>query len=268
MNPVGSRKSLIVTADDFGYSNSVNEAVIRAYRDGILRYASLMVDRPGACEAARLAKQNPGLGVGLHLELCASSPAVWGARYFFSPSQRARIEPEISRQFDKFASLGLKPTHVDGHLNIHVHPVIFPKLCRLARERGVRRVRLPGGEAPLCLAYGGSGRLAQAGVAAVFGALRAWLKGRAGGLRVPESAFGLLRSGRMSEDYLVWLIERLPEGETEIYLHPSADPGSAVTDRPTAIHQTVTEFRGLISPRVRSALQRSGAALAQEAGAA
>ena len=44
-------KELIVTADDFGYDSAVNEAVVAAYRDGVLRYASLMVDRPAAGEA-------------------------------------------------------------------------------------------------------------------------------------------------------------------------------------------------------------------------
>jgi chitin disaccharide deacetylase len=34
---------VIVTADDFGASTSVNAAVARAYRDGVLTAASLMV---------------------------------------------------------------------------------------------------------------------------------------------------------------------------------------------------------------------------------
>ena len=254
-------KTLIVTADDFGYDSKVNQAVVEAYRKGILRYASLMVDRPGAEEAVRLAKENPGLGVGLHLELCADSPAVWGARYFFSPSDRARIEPEIERQLQKFESFGLPSTHVDGHLNIHVHPVIFPRLCRLAKRRSVPRVRLPGGEAAYCLSYGGK-RLARAGVALVFSALRAYLVGKTGGLHVPERTFGLLRSGTMDESYLEWLIERLPEGETEIYFHPSSDPSTEVSVDPTPTHHTVTELRSLLSERVRAALTRAGAELA------
>src|ERR1035437_8082645 len=72
-----NRKSihrLIVNADDFGLSHSANEAVIRAHRDGILTSASLMVNEPGFDEAVALAKQNPKLGVGLHLSLlCAHS---------------------------------------------------------------------------------------------------------------------------------------------------------------------------------------------------
>jgi len=40
-------RRLIVNADDFGLSPSVNEAVVRAHRDGVLTTASLMVNEPG-----------------------------------------------------------------------------------------------------------------------------------------------------------------------------------------------------------------------------
>lgn len=255
-------RRLIVTADDFGWSSAVNEAVVRAHRGGILRHASLMVDRPGAAEAARLARENPGLGVGLHLELCADRPAVWGLRYFFSPSDRARIRPEIERQLDKLLSLGITPTHVDGHLNIHVHPVIFPILSRLAAERGISRIRLPARELPACASFGAGPTAAMRLNAAVFGALKGWLAGRSAGLAVPDQVYGLLRSGLMTEDYLVHLMERLPEGETEVYLHPTTEAGTEVSDRPTPTHHTLSELQALLSPRVRAALERSGAVLA------
>jgi predicted glycoside hydrolase/deacetylase ChbG (UPF0249 family) len=263
---VSDGRRLIVTADDFGYDSAVNEAVVKAFRGGVLRYASLMVDRPGAREAARLAKENPGLGVGLHLELCADRPALWGARYFFSPSYKKRLRPEIERQLDTMLSWGLKPTHVDGHLNIHVHPVIFPMLCELADARGIPRVRLPGGELPSCWSYKRDRPAERLLNAAVFGALRAHLRAKAGRLAVPERTFGLLRSGTMSEDYLLWVIERLPPGETEVYFHPTARPGTEVTDTPTPTHHTATELQALLSPRVRAALEKARVSLASEPG--
>src|SRR5262249_40716320 len=64
----GSRR-LIVNADDFGLSVSVNQAVIRAHREGILTSASLMVNEPGFEDAVKLARENSRLGVGLHLTL-------------------------------------------------------------------------------------------------------------------------------------------------------------------------------------------------------
>ena len=66
ISPSHSSRRLIVNADDFGLSPSVNEAVVRAHRDGILTSASLMVNAPGFAEAVELARANPRLGVGLH----------------------------------------------------------------------------------------------------------------------------------------------------------------------------------------------------------
>src|SRR6266705_6008158 len=67
--PHSSARRLIVNADDFGRSHSINEAVIRAHKEGILTSASLMVNEPAFEEAVELAKANPTLGVGLHLTL-------------------------------------------------------------------------------------------------------------------------------------------------------------------------------------------------------
>src|SRR6266567_2315923 len=100
------QRRLIVNADDFGRSPSINEAVIRAHREGVLTTASLMVNEPACDEAAALARENPGLGVGLHLTLVlghsalaasqipglvngqqkfTDNPASAGFRYFFLP---------------------------------------------------------------------------------------------------------------------------------------------------------------------------------------
>ena len=258
-----SRKSLIVTADDFGCSREVNAAVLRAHREGVLRFTSLMVLRPAAAEAAAMAKDAPGLGVGLHLELCSDRPEKAGLRYFFDAKARAGVEGEIRRQIEALLALGIKPTHADGHINIHIHPVIFPVLCRLAREYGIPRVRVPGGELAALMSYPSLDPvLPKIALAGVFGAMGLWLRGAARGLEVPR-AWGLLRSGLMSEDYAVWLLSRLPEGATEIYFHPCADPATAVANgRPRPDHRTYSELLTLISPRVREAVAVSGAELA------
>jgi hypothetical protein len=93
-------RRLIVNADDFGLSSSVNEAVIRAHREGILTTASLMVNEAGFDEAVKLAKENPKLGVGLHLTLLMGHsalppekfPASSTARRIFQQSGRRRLE--------------------------------------------------------------------------------------------------------------------------------------------------------------------------------
>lgn len=254
-------RRLIATADDFGDTPQVNAAVVRAHRHGILRFASLMVLRPAAAEAARLAAENPGLGVGLHLELCADEPGKAGLRYFFDSKARAGLDGEIRAQLDALLALGVKPTHVDGHINTHVHPVVFPALCRVAREYQIPRVRLPGGEWDAAKSFPGGLNAGTAALAGTFGVMGAWVRGAAAGLEVPTT-WGLLRSGLMKEDYVLWLLARLPEGTTELYFHPTTDEKLRATDVPVPSHQSVTELETLLSPRVRAALTENGIELA------
>lgn len=249
-------RRLIVNADDFGDTPQVNAAVDRAYREGILRFASLMVLRPAAAEAAALAKENPGLGVGLHLELCAEEPEKAGLRYMFDARARAGLEGEIRGQIERLLALGVTPTHVDGHINVHVHPVVFPALCRLAREYRIPRVRLPRGEWTAYRALRGPS-WGKAALAATFGAMGGAVRGAASGLEVPVT-WGLLNSGLMSEAYVLGLLERLPEGTSELYFHPTTDPALVANGMPTASHQSVDELQVLLSPRVRAALDEHG----------
>ncbi|MBL9128474.1 MAG: ChbG/HpnK family deacetylase, partial [Verrucomicrobiales bacterium] len=76
MHTTARRRPLIVNADDFGRSREINEAVLRAYRDGILTTASLMVTGEACAEAVAMARDHPGLGVGLHLTLVHGTPAL------------------------------------------------------------------------------------------------------------------------------------------------------------------------------------------------
>ena len=250
-------RRLIITADDFGDTPGVNAAVLRAYREGVLRFASLMVLRPAATQAAHIARDNPGLGVGLHLELCADAPQKAGLRYFFDRAARAGLEGEIRAQIEALLALGIKPTHIDGHINVHVHPVIFPAVCRLAREYGIPRVRLPAGEWEAIKGYPEGISANAALLAGVFGAMGAWVDAAAAGLERAPS-WGLLRSGLMKEDYVLWLLDRLPEGTCELYFHPTTDVNLRAGATPTPSHQSVSELESLLSPRVRAAIEREG----------
>lgn len=65
---------LIINADDFGVSSTVNQAVVTAHDEGILTSCSLMVGGDACDEAVALAKARPRLSVGLHLTLvCGKS---------------------------------------------------------------------------------------------------------------------------------------------------------------------------------------------------
>ncbi|MBI3547430.1 MAG: hopanoid biosynthesis-associated protein HpnK [Elusimicrobia bacterium] len=272
---------LIVTADDFGASPDVNDAVLRAHREGVLRFASLMVGEAAAEDAvARARRECPRLGLGLHVTLCQGRASasvsripglvdaagrfhdnpVWcGIRYFFDRGLEAQLEIEVRAQFERFLAFGLRPGHADGHLNIHAHPVIFPLVMRLSREYGFHRVRLPGGELWAAVSRaGGSWRHLADGF--VLGLMRAYLL-RAWGhpeIAVPGRVYGVLRSGLMTEEYALACLKGLPGGVSEMYFHPSADPASAVTSAATPTHRTITELETLLSSRLLQEIKDRG----------
>jgi chitin disaccharide deacetylase len=259
-------RRLIVNADDFGRSASINAAVIRCHREGILTTASLMVNEPWTAEAVALARENPRLGVGLHLTLLqgkaasnlqeasglvgpdgqfTTNPVKAGMRYFFNRSLEPLIERELELQFARFRETGLVLDHVNGHLNMHLHPTVLRLLLRNTGRWGLRHLRLTsdpfwlnarlvGGKWPYRLSH-----------AVIFGFLSAWAKPQLNrrGIRHTDRVFGLLQNSRVHEDYVLRLLEELSSGDSELYTHPSLDEFR---------HET----EALISPRVRDMAAR------------
>lgn len=265
--PPAARR-LIVNADDFGLSASVNAAVIRAHREGILTTASLMVNEPGFNEAVKLAQENPRLGTGLHLTLLLGhaalppekipglvnargefrrSPVGAGLNYFFKRGLREPLRAEIHAQFEKFHATGLPLDHVNGHLHLHLHPVVFKILMADAAKLRIRHLRLTRD----CLAR--SRRMAggrwfyRMSHAAIYELLsnRAREPLRQRGIKHAQITFGLLQDSRVDEDYILKLLPELPPGDSELYSHPSLD---------TFSH----EFDALVSPRVREQIEKLG----------
>jgi predicted glycoside hydrolase/deacetylase ChbG (UPF0249 family) len=60
---------LIVRGDDMGYSHSGNEALIKAYKDGIQTSIEVIVPSPWFPEAVKMLAENPKADVGIHLAI-------------------------------------------------------------------------------------------------------------------------------------------------------------------------------------------------------
>ncbi len=242
-------KKLILTADDFGAAVEVNEAVERAHRQGVLTAASLMVSGSAAHDAVARARNMPSLRVGLHLVLVEGKPVLparavpdlvdgqgffrtdmarAGAAMFFLPKVRAQLAAEIEAQFEAFAATGLKLDHVNAHKHFHLHPTIAALMVKAGRAHRVWGARVP--LEPQAILQRVERHRAPPVVAltAPFArALRA--RFRRAGIAAPDQVFGLAWSGAMTPQRLKGLIAHLPEGLSEIYLHPAtrAYPGSA-----------------------------------------
>lgn len=268
--PEGPRR-LIINADDFGRSRSINEAVIRAHREGVLTTASLMVNEPDCGEAVQLAKENPRLGVGLHLALlCGHSalsqeqipglvnfhnefsddPVGVGMRYFFRRGLREQLRAEIREQFARFGASGLPLDHVNGHLHLHLHPTVFDILMDEAAALGIRHLRLTRERFWRDWPLASGRRLYRAAHAFIYWLLAARARPRLGrlGIKHTRHVFGLLQNDRVEEAYVLKLLDVLPPGDSELYSHPSLD-------------KFRHEFEALISPRVRSLMDQRGVRL-------
>jgi chitin disaccharide deacetylase len=263
-----SRKRLIINADDFGRSPSINEAVIRAHRDGVLTTASLMVNEPACDAAVQLARENPRLGLGLHLSLlCGRSalpsseipglvngnqqftdnPTGAGMKYFFQRALRSQLRKEIRAQLERFRATGLPLDHVNGHLHMHLHPTVFKLLLEQVDEFGIRRIRLTRDpfRVNAKIASGEWGyRFLHAFIYKALSASAA-PRLRARGLKHTDRVFGLLQNARVDEAYVLKLLPRLPPLDSELYSHPSLD-------------EFKHEFEALISPRVRNQIGTLG----------
>lgn len=279
-----TQKRLIITADDFGLSAEVNRAVETGWQNGLLTAASLMVTGAAFDDAVAIAQRNPGMQTGLHLTLVQGfaaaqhkgfpalthhdgqfpeDPVFAGMRMFFLRSLQKQIELEIVAQIEKFIGTGIPLTHIDGHLNIHMHPTVFAILCRLMPRYGISTFRLSrerfGIERQIS-----SGR--------IFGkAVNTFIFGKLSKHCVPELKMrrigfadevkGTLNSGRITEDYLLQCINTLQDGLTEIYLHPADAENPHTPD-----YRHVEEMTALSSKNVLERIKFLGITLCNYRG--
>ena len=236
-------KKIVVNADDFGFSNSVNRAIIQAHRSGILTSASLMVTGVAFEQAVEMARANPRLGVGLHLVIgkgkaalpytviqhlvnkhgdFPDDPLTVGLRYQFNPSARKELLLEIRAQLQLFKETGLVMTHVDGHLHNHVHPYVLQCLVSLSEEFGIRYIRLPKEELSIHRNIGSHFGASQMIMWMIFSLLRAYGEKVLAryGIGYCDRVYGLLQTGNINERYLCKLFPRVNAKRVEIYCHP------------------------------------------------
>jgi predicted glycoside hydrolase/deacetylase ChbG (UPF0249 family) len=215
--------SLIVNADDFGYSRGINRGIVEAHEAGIATSASLMVNRPAAPEAAAYARRNPRFDVGLHVELRRWRPRrrpwslVWSEQALQSVVAR-----DLAAQLDRFRRLlDRDPTHIDSHHHRHRIDSLRPIFEAVARQLDVP------------------------------------LRHFAPGIRFCGEFYGHDGAGRpdpeaISRDALVGLLTRLTPGVTELCTHPGYTEGVDMWYREERAQEVLT----LCDPSVRAAIER------------
>ena len=154
-------KRIIVNADDFGMSKGITDAVLAAHRYGFLTSTSLMVNMPWAEYAVEQLARAPGLGVGIHLNICQGRSALPPSEVrslvdphgnFHRPPVMTQklwrwqvagkeMEAEFRTQISWMKQRGLHPTHADSHHHMHIYPAAVRPFVRAMKEEGIECVR-------------------------------------------------------------------------------------------------------------------------------
>lgn len=270
-------KQLIITSDDFGLSGGVNRAVEQGWKNGILTVASIMPGAAAFDEAVKIARRNPGLQIGLHLTLVqgrsvlspaelpelvdtagnfSNNPVSAGFRYFFDRGLYCQLKREIEAQIIKVVDAGIELSHIDGHLNMHLHPTVFRILVELMPRYGITTFRLARESLSENLRFDRERKFGKFFEKLIFGFLTDHARPELDrlGVRYASEVKGVLNSGRMTEGYILNLLEGLRDGLTEMYFHPGVLPDAEISRRmPEYRHQE--ELAAIVSPAVRGRLQ-------------
>lgn len=252
----------------------MNEAVEGAHRSGVLSAASLMVGGAAADDAVRRAHAMPGLRVGLHVVLVDGDPVLppaqipnlvdrsgrlrsdmtqLGIEIACRSELRRQLRSEILAQFEAYRQTGLALDHVNTHKHFHLHPMVMRAIVDIGGDFGMRALRIPAEPIRTVSRIDRTPGTSRWMLLPWIGLSRAFA--HRAGLLLPHAVFGRAWSGGMDRRRLIGLIENLPEGLIEIYMHPATVddfPGSA---QGYCYRQ---ELEALCDPAVIAAVRRSG----------
>jgi hopanoid biosynthesis associated protein HpnK len=273
-------KQLIVNADDLGLTPAVNRGVVRAFQDGIVTSASLLVTGSAFEDAVALAQQNPKLDVGLHLAL-VEERAVLGPdvlptlvdetgrfpRTSAEFIQRAilggiswhEVEQEIAAQIALFEKTGLRLSHLDSHQHLHMFPPVFQIVRRLASWMDnvwIRNSAGPWRKPP----HVRMGRwIQQIGLNLTCLSARA-LHGSSLP-EMPDGMYGFDVGGRLTPCALEQILRRIPDGLYELICHPGEDDADTRTRYSHWGYQWAEELKALTAPETQVVLKEHGITL-------
>ncbi len=245
------RKTLVVTAEDFGLSSAMNQGIQRLIMKGIIRAVSLMPTGEAFEEAAKIAKEAPGLEVGVHLCLLETGPVLarqevstllgkaggfenkfmrFLLRYIGGRIRGEHIRRELTAQIEKVRQKGFEITYLNGHQHIHMLPGIFKMTLELAKEYDIPLVRLP--RVPLDRRYlfkkvplrRKLGQFILNSLSIIYKEIL-----EKNGLFYCNDSYGFMESGRLSLEHLKDILLSLRLGQSELFCHPALENKSLRT---------------------------------------
>lgn len=256
-----------MNADDFGFTRDVNEGIIHCHRHGILTATTLMANGDAFEHAVALARDTPTLDVGCHLVLIGGCSLLSAQRFPTSITElvkalaRGKVKPydELRAQVERILEAQLTPLHLDTHKHTHLLPAVLEAVARLSQEYKIPWVRRP-----FDLPSGTDATLKRRLIANLLHLLRrrrfdATLKRYQ--CRVTDYFAGFSLTGYLTAERLLAQVNRLPEGTTELMVHPGFLGAELMGARTRLKRSRLVELQALTDPAVRDALAAAGVAL-------
>jgi len=270
-------RRLIINADDLGADEARNEGIFEAIRAGIVTSASILPNGPAlghALEGIR-SRGCEGVSFAVHLNLSEGRPLAGGLTRLAGPDGNflgkaathrllagagdASLEADIARetalQIGRLLDAGIAVSHLDGHQHVHVFPAALDAVAETAKAFGIVRMRIPDETVPRK-----EGDLPEE--VRVFSSLGREARRRlaAAGIASSDHFLGLALKGRLDLERLVELAGTLPQGTTELMVHPGRIPARDAFSAFSSADRE-RELEALLHPRFRLALQAAGVVL-------
>lgn len=234
-----SLKRLIINADDYGSCAEVNLAVEEIAATGILGGVSVLANGKCWLQAADFLKDRPELSAGVHLNAVEGRPvscapeikiltnkeglfpgiAALLKRWILRPAAiSVAIEIEWRAQIEKLMRAGLRLKHADSHQHLHAFPFAYACAVRLCKEYDIPALRHPREDAIRSERRGGAQALRLS-----LAVSRQMV--RTTNLLHNDYFLGFMRAGAYGTREIVADLRTIPNGLTEIALHPSIKDG-------------------------------------------
>jgi hopanoid biosynthesis associated protein HpnK len=242
-------RNLIVNADDLGWTQGVNRGIVEAHRQGVVTSTTLLANGQAFDSGIAAARENPELGIGVHLNLSDGPPAAPADQVpgllnnageldggpeglLLLIARRGLRVDEIEREWDaqirKIRESGITPTHLDGHKHVHMLPGLFELALHLGKKHGIRAIRVAHEESSLRSALSaGAGQNASVVLRQEVQARGLKLLARDArelaareGMATADYFCGIAQTGELTREGIEEFLEKLPEGTTELMCHP------------------------------------------------
>ncbi|HYA42778.1 MAG TPA: ChbG/HpnK family deacetylase [Syntrophobacteraceae bacterium] len=274
------RRHLIINADDFGMTRGINLAVSECAGFGMLRSATLIANGEAFDDAVKVAKEQEGLGTGIHFVLTGFKPLLPAEKLSgfvsadgFMPSGPYElliefavrktlpdvIRKELFAQAERVFDAGITPTHFDSHKHVHIIPAVLDILIEIAQRFSVRWIREPfeaaGAWRFLCDLEKGLG----AGFVKQFTKARATIAARPifrrrireAGIQTPAGLYGISSTGLINEKIIERICRMLKPGLSELMTHPGIVDADLVGRKSRLIDSRARERDLLVSTKVK-----------------